>query len=213
MELETDIEPLGSGNSPLSAKLAAYGENMALKRVEEEWNGDPQVLEDGTLTTQVVFTRDSSRRPCIRDIRALESPGITNQSRGSANQDGLLLLLLLFRIYSAPSAKSALPLANDRAPRAFHQPSHSTSAIEVRTESKDDITIVTTPQPSFFAGHSPPQHQFIYPPLERSRTPDLPGEDPTSAGHVALSRYSSAPPFKSFPDILTAIGRHDPKTR
>jgi hypothetical protein len=145
MELETDIDPLGSGNSPLSAKLAAYGENMALKRVEEEWNGDPQVLEDGALTTQVVFTRDSSRRPCIRDIRALESPGITNQSRGSANQDGLLLLLLLFRIYSAPSAKSASPLENDRAPRAFHQPSHSMSAIEVRTASKDDITIVTTP--------------------------------------------------------------------
>jgi hypothetical protein len=93
MELETDIEHLGSGHLSLSAKLAAYGENLALKRAEEERNGDPQVLEDGALTTQIVFTRDSSRRPCIRDIRALESSGITNQSRGSANQDGPLLVI------------------------------------------------------------------------------------------------------------------------
>ncbi|KIM73170.1 hypothetical protein PILCRDRAFT_15479 [Piloderma croceum F 1598] len=157
MELETDIEPLGSGHSPLSAKLAAYGE--------------------------------SSRSPRIRDIRALGSPRTTNHSRGSANQDGQLLAIAC---------------------------SHSAAAIEVRAESKHDITMVetvATPQPSPFSGRSPPQHQSINPSLERSRTPDLPGEDSTSAGHVVLSRYSSAPPFESFADMQTANGKHDPETR
>ena len=119
-------------------------------------------------------------------------------------------------VYSAPSVKPALPLTNDRASRAFHQPSLSASAVEARTESKDDITIVetvTTPQPSLFSGHSPPQHPPFHPSLERSRTPDPPGDDLTSVGHVALSRFSTAPPFESFADSLTANGKHDPETR
>jgi hypothetical protein len=131
-------------------------------------------------------------------------------------------LLLLFSnsfVYSAPSAKSSSPLTNDRTHQAFHQPSHSASAVEARTKSNDDITMVetvTTPEPSFFSVHSPSQHQPIHPSLERSRTPDPPGEDPTSADHVALSQHSTAPPFESFEsfaDTLTANGKHDPETR
>ena len=56
-------------------------------------------------------------------------------------------------VYSAPSVKPASPLTNDRASRAFHQPSLSASAVEARSKSKDNITIVetvTTPQPSLF---------------------------------------------------------------
>ena len=119
-------------------------------------------------------------------------------------------------VYSVPSVKPALPLMNDRASRAFHQPSLSASAVEACTESKDDITIVetvTTPQPSLFSGHSPPQHPPFHPSLERSRTPDPPGDDLTSVGHVVLSRFSTAPPFESFADSLTANGKHDSETR
>ena len=45
MEAEEDFEPLSTGLTPLSAKLAAYGESLALerrlKRAEEERNRDP----------------------------------------------------------------------------------------------------------------------------------------------------------------------------
>jgi len=88
MEAEEDFEPLSSGLTPLSAKLAAYDESLALerrlKRAEEERNGDPQVLEDSALATRTPFARDSSRSSWsrrIRDIRALESPRTTSQSR------------------------------------------------------------------------------------------------------------------------------------
>ena len=40
-----------------------------------------------------------------------------------------------------------------------------------------------------------------------------PGDDLTPASHVALSRFSTAPPFESFADSLTANGKHDPETR
>ena len=151
-------------------------------------------------------------------------------ARGSVNRGGLPLAIvvcsfsssLIFGtmlnsfVYSAPSVKPASPLTNDRASRAFHQPSLSASAVEARSESKDDITIVetvTTPQPSLFSGHSPPQHPPFHPSLERSRTPDPPGDDLTSAGHVVLSRFSTAPPFESFADSLMANRKHDPRTR
>jgi hypothetical protein len=80
MEAEEDIEPLSSGLTPLSAKLAL---ERRLKRAEEERNVDQQVLEDGTLATHIPFAWDSStssRSPLIRDIRALESPRTTSQS-------------------------------------------------------------------------------------------------------------------------------------
>lgn len=88
MEAEEDFEPLSSGLTPLNAKLAAYGESLALerrlKRAEEERNGDPQVLEDSALATRTPFARDSkrsSRSRRIHDICALESPRTTSQSR------------------------------------------------------------------------------------------------------------------------------------
>ena len=93
MEAEVDIEPLSSGLTPLSAKLAAYGESLALerrlKRAEVERGGDSQVLEDGLLATHAMFARDGSRSsgsPRIRDIRALESPRTTSQSRSRIRQ-------------------------------------------------------------------------------------------------------------------------------
>jgi hypothetical protein len=54
-EVEADIELLSGGLTPLSAKLAVYGESLALerrlKRAEEERNGDSQVLGHGALAT------------------------------------------------------------------------------------------------------------------------------------------------------------------
>jgi len=166
------------------------------------------------LATHATFTRDggrSSGSPRIRDMRTLESPRVTNQSRSRIRQPRRPATG-----DSASSAKPSSPFTNDPAPWAFHQPSHSASAVEARTESKDDIIIVenvTTPQPSLFSGHSPPQHPSIHPSLERARTPDPPVNDSTSAGHVALSRHSNAPAFESFADTLTAHVKHDPETR
>jgi hypothetical protein len=93
--------PLSSGRSPLSAKLAAYGESLALerrlKRVEEGMRGeDPQrgVEEDGvpgvSVSVSAVFTRDVGRKsgsPRVRDIRVLETPrSTTNSSRSRIRQ-------------------------------------------------------------------------------------------------------------------------------
>lgn len=121
-------------------------------------------------------------------------------------------------VYSASSAKPSSPFINNRAPQAFHQPSHSASvsAVEARTESKTGITIVenvTTPQPSLISGHSPPQHPSIHPSCERARTPDTPCNNSTSADNAALPHHSTAPAFESFADTLTANTKHDPETR
>ena len=87
MEVEVDIEPLSGGLTPLSAKLAAYGESLRrLKRAEEERNGDSQVLEDGALGPHATFARDGSRSSGSPRIRALESPRTTNQSRSRIRQ-------------------------------------------------------------------------------------------------------------------------------
>jgi hypothetical protein len=121
--------------------------------------------------TPVTFTRDrvgSSGNPCVRIYAcwSRQGPPIC-LARGSANGGGpplaivvcSSLLLPLFRttlnsfICPASSAKHSLPFSNDQAARAFHQPSHSASAVDARTESKVDITIVETvtiPKPSVF---------------------------------------------------------------
>jgi hypothetical protein len=66
VEAEADVEPLSSGLTPLSAKLAVYGESLALerqiKRAEEERNGDSLVLEDGSLATHATFIRSGWRQ-------------------------------------------------------------------------------------------------------------------------------------------------------
>jgi hypothetical protein len=89
-----DNNPLSSGRSPLSAKLAAYGESLALerrlKRVEEGMTGeDPRSVEDDELPVSVVFTRDIGRKsgsPRVRDIRVLEAPKSMNPSRSRIRQ-------------------------------------------------------------------------------------------------------------------------------
>ena len=81
------------GLTPLSAKLAMCGESLALERLlksaKEERNAYLQVLEDGGWATHATFTRDGCRSgesPRIRDMRPLESPGTTNQSRSRIRQ-------------------------------------------------------------------------------------------------------------------------------
>jgi hypothetical protein len=84
----------GGGRSPLSARLAAYGETLALerrlKRVEEGKNDeDSQSIEDQETPASPAFTRDGGRTngsPRVRDMRTLETPKSTNPSRSRIRQ-------------------------------------------------------------------------------------------------------------------------------
>src|ERR1700685_3214420 len=89
-----DDNLLSSGRSPLSAKLAAYGESLALerrlKRVEEGMTGEDSLsAEESEVPAVAVFTRDAGRKtasPRIRDMRALEGPKSMNTSRSRIRQ-------------------------------------------------------------------------------------------------------------------------------
>lgn len=87
----------GSGRSPLSARLAAYGETLALerrlKRVEEDRDAGAGAEEGrvGSSPTLVLFTRDVRRggSPRVRDGKLLggEAPSrTTNPSRARIRQ-------------------------------------------------------------------------------------------------------------------------------
>jgi len=212
-----DDIPLISGRSPLSAKLAAYGESLALerrlKREEEAKIGEEmQVIEDkGMMAAPVVFTRDSGSRsgsPRVRDIRVLETTKSTNPSRSRIRQPRRPNTS-----ESTSSSKSPAPLTGDWPSRAHHQISHSASAV---IESTDDITIVsaTTPQSSLSAHLLSQQQPSVVLSAPRSRTPDpSSSDDLTSVGHVPLSRCSTAPAAESITDVLEANTKHDPATR
>jgi hypothetical protein len=81
---------MSGGQLPLSARLAAYGESLALERrlkqVEERKNGeDDQYAED----QEVLATWDGgmmNESRLVRDIRALETPKSTNPSRSRIRQ-------------------------------------------------------------------------------------------------------------------------------
>jgi hypothetical protein len=103
-----------------------------------------------------------------------------------------------------------LLLTNERAPRAYHQPSHSASAVETHSPLRDDLTvseITSPPQSDLLSTHSPSRTP------NRSRTPDPASDDLAPVDHVVLSRCSTAPAAESFSDILAANGKHDPATR
>ena len=126
---------------------------------------------------------------------------------------------LNLNIYSASSSKSFL-FTNERAPRAYHQQSHSASAVGTHHESTEDITIIghtpPIPQSSLLSLNNSP-HQYsatLLPSLNRSRTSDLGPDDLTSVDRVPLSRCCTAPAVETFADVLAVVnGRHDSATR
>ena len=89
--MSTDEEPPLSGRSPLSARLLAYGESVALERrlklvekiaanaIGEEEIALPASFEERDAPlSPVVFTRDGERKdtgsPRVGDVRVLEPP-------------------------------------------------------------------------------------------------------------------------------------------
>ena len=145
-----DYNSLSSGRSPLSAKLAAYGESLALerrfKRVEEGMTGkDALSAEESEVPAVAVFRCDAIRKttsPQIRDTRVLEGPKSTNPSRSRIRQlrrpntrdSGMFLSFFLQRIKSqsalcsVSSSKSSFLFTNERA-RGYHQSYHSISVV------------------------------------------------------------------------------------
>lgn len=220
-----DIPPddnslLSSGRSPLSAKLAVYGESLALerrlKRVEEGMTGEDSSLsaeEENEGLPVAVFTRDAGRRtasPRVRDMRTLEGSKSTNPSRSRIRQPRRPNTS-----DSTSSTRSSFLFSNERG-RGYHQPSHSASIVGTYPQSTEDVTIIghsPTPQPSLLSPHSPLQRSTNLPPLNRSRTPDPASDDLTIVDHVPLSRCITAPAAESFADVLAANGKHDSTTR
>ncbi|KIM73440.1 hypothetical protein PILCRDRAFT_15236 [Piloderma croceum F 1598] len=81
MEDIPDDNPLIPGRLPLSAKLVAYGESLALerrlKRMEEGMNLSRGEQDAGYLPVIAVFMREPSKKtasPRVRDTRVLEGP-------------------------------------------------------------------------------------------------------------------------------------------
>ncbi|KIM81374.1 hypothetical protein PILCRDRAFT_499863 [Piloderma croceum F 1598] len=82
MEYILDDNPLSPGRLPLSAKLAAYGESLALERqlkqVEEGMTGEePLSAEESEVPVIAVFTRDAGKKTAslrVSDTRVSEGP-------------------------------------------------------------------------------------------------------------------------------------------
>ena len=103
-------------------------------------------------------------------------------------------------------------------PRAYHQPSHSASAVDTHPypHSNNDSTTETgrMPQSPLVPANPHPPTNCL--PLSRSRTPDPVSDDPTvPLDHISLSRFPTAPApeAESFSDISVTNGKYDPATR
>ncbi|KAI0766846.1 hypothetical protein BD413DRAFT_634983 [Trametes elegans] len=206
---------LGSGRTPLSAKLAAYGESLAIERRMRERErekgrgaGDSGSGETpfGSPTTPSGRSPDGRLRPrhserALRKYSLEERSGDIRVSRRSKPK----------RPHTADGDTKDASLGF-LSPR--HKPSHSSSAVSTHTRSAsstDDsrtqrgqptsartLPIISSPSPSL----SPPR-------IVRSRTPDpasryLSTSPPTDGGAmfgVPLSRVSTAPPRHGSPDL------------
>lgn len=76
MSAQSDEDANGSGRSPLSARLAAYGESLALERKFNEAEQGNVGGDDFVHPRSHLFTQEArkSSSPRIRDVRVLEIP-------------------------------------------------------------------------------------------------------------------------------------------
>ena len=111
--------------------------------------------------------------------------------------------------FSASSNRSPSQFASELPSRAYHQPSHSASAVETSPQpmDDDDDDITTTTATAALE----PISSLLLPSLSRSLTPDPTSVNPAEG--IPLSRCSTAPPAESFADNLMANGKHDPAAR
>src|ERR1700728_3393252 len=101
------------------------------------------------------------------------------------------------------TASSPSLFTSDRARHAYHQRSHSVSAVDACPQCKlDDITIINvgcTFLPSLYQ----PTSDYS------SRMPDPAADDPSPVEYVPLSQCSTVPETESFPDILATNEKHN----
>jgi hypothetical protein len=194
----------GGSNGPKNGRLAKIPHVLMVKRCRLALYLHGRLVgRSGGLAFCNIRLLDASKstspsRPRIRQLR-----------RPNTSDSGSFTLLFLSRGvklltqfgFSVSSNKSPSPFPSER---AHHQISHSASAVNTHSQSKDDITITsTTFTPSFYSfvpfnPNCPSISQpFSYPT----------SDDPTPSDHVS-SRCTTAPAVESFADVLVANGKH-----
>ncbi|KAF7981934.1 hypothetical protein HWV62_30709 [Athelia sp. TMB] len=203
-----------TGRSPLSARLAAYGETLALerrlKRAEEEKIAKEKEGEAEDAPTLILFARDkeSQRSPRAIGGRKLAgtdtSPKPTNASRArirqprrpNTSESGTLGVSLkrcpLINILPV-SSNHPTSVFNSERPRAYHQTSRSTSAVggePASLSTKDDIGILES---ASIAIPFSPSSPLNVPIITTSAEPDLPAHSHLTYPHYPPLTRSITP--------------------
>ncbi|KAI0644521.1 hypothetical protein C8Q79DRAFT_927649 [Trametes meyenii] len=211
----------GSGRTPLSAKLAAYGESLAIERRFKEQERDRDAGRSaagsgetpyGSPTTPSGRSADGRLRPRhsergLRKFSLEERPGDGRPSRRKQRRphtaDGETQ-------ESSPGFLSAGHKSSLSSSTLLHTRSSSSAdengSLRATPSSARTLPVISSPSPTL----SPPRIVRSRTPDPRSRTPDptsqrldvRPSHNPAAFG-VPLSRVSTAPPRHGSPDIVT----------
>ena len=208
MGAQSDEDPKDSGRSPLSAKLAAYGESLALERKFKE--AELGKVGEDDIVEEVMHPRSSSSSqeprksssPRIRDVRVLEIPKrgsnpsrsrIRQPRRPNTSDSGELIFqccIVTFIDHNLNQVSSTNLFTPER---PSHHSSRSTSFVETNQFPKvlPDLTILENPP------HT---------------APCTPNSDNLDTTRIHLSRSTTSPMVDNFMDAVPS-SNHLPTTR